>query len=258
MRVSMSLNNSNSNKTHGKTVIITGASRGIGKAAAKVFAGKGYNLLLICKHSIEQLNSYADELHNLYNVNVRCFKCDISDFSSVEDFYKSAGIYTDDVCLLINNAGISIIGLLQDMSYNEWNSIVATNLSSVFYMCKNIIPHFLKNGSGKIINVSSVWGKCGASCEVAYSSTKGGINSFTKALAKELAPSNIQVNAVAFGAIDTDMNSFLDVDEKAELENEIPTGRMATPEEAARFIYTIFDSGSYLTGQVISFDGAWI
>lgn len=242
----------------GKTVIITGASRGIGHATAELFASKGYNLILICKNNIKELEIFSQRLINDYDIQVNCFKTDISNPDSVEDLFRNIKPYYDDICLLVNNAGISVVGLLQDMTYEEWNNIISTNLSSVFYMCRNIIPCFLKNEGGKIINVSSVWGKCGASCEVAYSTTKGGINSFTKALGKELAPSNIQANAVAFGAIDTEMNSFLSSEDRIALEEEIPAGRMATPEEAAGFIYNIFDSGSYLTGQVISFDGGWI
>ena len=159
--------------------------------------------------------------------------------------------------ILVNNAGISHIGLLQDMTYEEWQNIINVNLGSVFTMCKNVIPFMLKAGHGKIINISSVWGNVGASCEVAYSASKGGINSFTRALAKELAPSNIQVNAIAFGAIDTDMNHFLDEEERTSLIDEIPAGRLASPEEAAQFITSISDSGTYLTGQIISMDGGW-
>lgn len=241
-----------------KTVIITGASRGIGNATAEVFAQNDYNLILICKNNIDSLTQSASILSEKYNIECKCYKADLANTASIDELFNRIGSSIDDVCLLINNAGISVIGLLQDMSYEEWNSIISTNLSSVFYMCKNVIPHFIQRGNGKIINISSVWGNCGASCEVAYSTTKGAINSFTKALGKELAPSNISVNAIAFGAIDTEMNQFLTPEERLSLEEEIPIGRMATPDEAAKFIYNIFSSGSYLTGQVISFDGGWI
>ena len=162
------------------------------------------------------------------------------------------------VDVVINNAGISYIGLLQDMSPEEWDRIVRTNLTSVFNCSKLAIPHMLEQKSGKILNISSVWGNVGASCEVAYSATKGGINSFTRALAKELAPSNVQVNAVACGAIDTDMNHFLEKEELEALKEEIPAGRLAKPEEVAQLLLQLARSDSYLTGQIIGFDGGWI
>lgn len=165
------------------------------------------------------------------------------------------GLYPD---LVINNAGISYIGLLQDMAPEEWDRIVRTNLTSVFNCSKLAIPHMLEQKSGKILNISSVWGNVGASCEVAYSATKGGINSFTRALAKELAPSNVQVNAVACGAIDTDMNHFLEKEELEALKEEIPAGRLAKPEEVAQLLLQLARSDSYLTGQIIGFDGGWI
>ena len=160
--------------------------------------------------------------------------------------------------ILINNAGISQIGLLQDMEFEEWDQLIASNLSSVFHCCKLAIPGMVRKQCGKIINISSVWGVCGASCEAAYSASKGGVNALTRALAKELAPSNIQVNAVACGAIDTDMNRFLSPGEREALLMEIPAGRMGRPEEAAELVFRLTEAPSYLTGQVIRLDGGWI
>lgn len=183
---------------------------------------------------------------------------DMGDFSFCQEVFAKAhrhGLYPD---LVINNAGISYIGLLQDMTPEEWDRIVRTNLTSVFNCSKLAIPHMLEQKSGKILNISSVWGNVGASCEVAYSATKGGINSFTRALAKELAPSNVQVNAVACGAIDTDMNHFLEKEELEALKEEIPAGRLAKPEEVAQLLLQLARSDSYLTGQIIGFDGGWI
>ena len=159
--------------------------------------------------------------------------------------------------VLINNAGISYIGLLQDMTSGDWDRILRTNLTSVFNCCKLAIPMMLSAGRGKIVNISSVWGNVGASCEVAYSATKGGINAFTKALAKELAPSNIQVNAVACGAIDTEMNQWLEEDDLIALVEEIPTGRLGRAEEVADLVYHLGYKNAYLTGQVIGLDGGW-
>ena len=144
------------------------------------------------------------------------------------------------------------------MTSEEWHHLMGTNLDSVFYMSKAVIPHMVHRHSGKILNVSSVWGEVGASCEAAYSASKGAVNSLTKALAKELAPSHISVNGISFGVIDTDMNRCFDEEERAALAEEIPYGRFASPEEAAAFCYQITESPNYLTGQIIRFDGGWI
>jgi 3-oxoacyl-[acyl-carrier protein] reductase len=162
------------------------------------------------------------------------------------------------VDLLIHNAGISHIGLTQDMSVALWQQLINTNLNSAFYFTKALIPQMVAKQDGRILFISSVWGTCGASCETAYSASKGGLNTFTKALAKELAPSHIAVNAIACGAIDTEMNSFLSPEEKAALEAEIPAGRMGLPEEVASFALQLASAPEYLTGQVIGFDGAWL
>ena len=148
--------------------------------------------------------------------------------------------------------------LFQDMSYEEWREILDTNLGSVYNCCHFAVNDMLKRHEGKIINISSVWGVYGASCEVAYSATKGAVNAFTKALSKELAPSNIQVNAIACGAIDTEMNGHLSKEELEDLALEIPAGRLGKPSEVAKFVKQLINSPSYLTGQVIQFDGAWI
>ena len=164
----------------------------------------------------------------------------------------------ESIDILLNNAGISHIGLLQDMSIEEWNQVLNTNLTSAFSCSKYAIPDMITRKQGKIINISSIWGCSGASCEVAYSASKGGLNLFTQALAKELAPSNIQVNAIACGVINTRMNACFDAEERSELENEIPAGRFAAPSEVADFVQQLIDAPSYLTGQIISFDGGYL
>lgn len=237
-----------------KTALITGASRGIGAACAKLFAKEGYDLILTCLHSKDKLLSLKEDLERTYSVSCRAVICDAGDASAVDALF--ADIISLDV--LINNAGISYIGLLQDMSASDWNNVMSTNLSSCFYMAKHAIPLMLSAGKGRIINVSSVWGKVGASTEVAYSASKGGVNAFTKALAKELAPSNIQVNAAAFGVIDTDMNHCFSKDEMDALKEEIPSDRIGTCTEAAELILQLAQSPSYLTGQIITMDGGWI
>lgn len=240
-----------------KYVIITGASRGIGSAIAEKFASHGYNLILTCNNNIELLNKLCGQLEKKYSVLCYGFKCDGGSSESVASLFDNIKKLIPDIDIVINNAGISHMGLLQDMSNEQWENVITSNLTSVFYMCRSIIHHFVHNKYGRIINISSVWGEQGASCEAAYSASKAGINGLTKALAKELAPSGIQVNAIAFGAIDTEMNSFLSYDEKKVLEEEIPFGRMATPEEAASFVYQLAHSEPYLTGQIISFNGGW-
>ncbi len=236
-----------------KTALITGASRGIGKSIAEALAASGYNLYLICENNIDTLNILKTELEEKNHVTVKTYKADVADHSSVKKIF-------DEICeldLLVNNAGISYVGLLTDMSPDEWNRIVAVNLGSVFNTCKSAIPLMLKKHTGKIINISSVWGNVGASTEVAYSATKGGINSFTKALAKELAPSNISVNAVACGFVDTDMNKHLSQEDRDCLKNEIPADRFAEPADIADVVLSLVNTSGYLTGQVITVDGGW-
>ena len=163
-----------------------------------------------------------------------------------------------DMDVLINNAGISHIGLLTDMTYEQWQDGIQTNLTSCFLTCKYVVPGMVRQKSGKIINISSVWGNVGASMEVAYSASKGGINSFTKALAKELGPSNIQVNALACGVIDTDMNRCFDEADMQALIEEIPADRIGKPEEVAFLVGQLATQNTYLTGQIITLDGGWI
>lgn len=241
-----------------KTVLITGASRGIGAAIAREFAKNHYNLILNCMHSADELEILSEELRQKYHAN--CISCigDVGDLAFVEQMFTDAKKHFGVIDVIVNNAGISHIGLFNQMSVEEWNHIVNTNLNSVFYCCKCAISDMLHQKSGKIINISSVWGVVGASCEVAYSATKGAINTMTMALAKELAPSNIQVNAIACGTIDTQMNACFTLEEKEALESEIPCGRYGRPEEVAELAYSLATSSSYLTGQVIRLDGGWI
>ncbi len=240
-----------------QTVLITGASRGIGRAIAEAFAKNGDQLVITCSKSASDLQELAIRLQALYAIDVLTSVGDISDYRYVTQLFKEVQNRFGGIDILINNAGISYVGLLTDMNIDDWNRIVGTNFTSVFSTSKLAIPYMLHKKAGKIINISSVWGNVGASCEVAYSACKGGINSFTKALAKELAPSNIQVNAIACGCIDTQMNACFSEEERAALAEEIPTGRFGTPEEVAELVLKLTDSSAYLTGQVITFDGGW-
>ena len=239
-----------------ENVLITGASRGIGREAALKFAREGYNVIINCHKSEALLCELQREIRSL---GVRCmaFVEDVSQFDRVVEIFdclKAENFLPD---IIVNNAGISHIGLLQDMTAMEWQNIINTNLSSVFNVCRMAVPYMVHNKYGRIINISSMWGITGASCETAYSASKGGMNSFTKALAKELAPSNISVNAIAFGVVDTLMNDFLDENERNLLMEEIPAGRFLTSGEAADIIYSVSLLNSYVTGQIITADGGY-
>lgn len=241
-----------------KHVVITGASRGIGRAIASKYAQMGYDLFLICHKNKDLLNDLCEDLMERYHIS--CYRgcADVGNPYEVQNIFREVYSTLGSVDILVNNAGISHIGLLSDMTVEEWQRVINTNLNSVFYCCHEVIPQMVADKYGKIVNISSVWGNVGASCEVAYSASKGGINSFTKALAKELAPSNIQVNAIACGAIDTEMNQFLEEEDRQALIDEIPACRMGRPDEVGELVYSITEGASYLTGQVITLDGGWI
>ena len=236
-----------------KIALITGASRGIGNAIAWELASAGFDLYLTCNHNEDMLRSQAEKIENKYGNRCKCY-C-----FSVPDEQRMADMFADIPCLdvLVNNAGISYIGLITDMTYEEWQNVINVNLNSCFLTAKYAIPQMLKRQKGKIINISSVWGNVGASMEVAYSASKGGVNAFTKALAKELGPSNIQVNAIACGVIDTDMNKCFSEEEMEALIQEIPADRIGTTNDVARLVRQLCDGNEYLTGQIITLDGGW-
>ncbi len=237
-----------------KKALITGASRGIGEAIAKELARQGFDLTLTCLNSLDRLKELAGGLEKKYGVSCHIFQGDMGDPEAVDRLFD--GLNRLDV--LINNAGISHIGLLSDMSVSQWRRVMSTNLDSCFYTCRRAIPLMVHAKQGRIINISSVWGQAGASMEAAYSASKGGVNSLTKALAKELAPSNIQVNAIACGVIDTDMNRCFAPEEMASLIEEIPADRIGRPEEVAALAGQLITAPAYMTGQIITIDGGWI
>ena len=237
-----------------KNALITGASRGIGRAIAQRFAENGYDLILTCSRQIDQLQAFADYLTEHYSISCIASATDMGCEEDVAALFT--GISSLDV--LVNNAGISHIGLLSDMTAEQWHRMFAVNLDSCFYTCRAAIPLMLHRHSGRIINISSMWGSVGASMEVAYSTTKGGMNSFTKALAKELAPSHIVVNAIACGVIDTDMNSCFSDEEMSDLIDDIPIGRLGKPSEVAQVVLELASAPEYMTGQIIGMDGGYI
>lgn len=240
-----------------KRVLVTGASRGIGKATAIELASKGYDLYLICSSSMDELESVRNYVVDKYGIDCRIAQTDVSNKEEVTTLIKDV-LGTNDLYAIINNAAMSYVGLLTQMSFEDWTRVMDTNLNSVFWICHEAVPYFINQKCGKIINISSMWGQVGASMEVAYSTAKGGVDSFTKALAKELAPSNVQVNAVSFGVIDTAMNSCFSAEEMQELVDEIPACRLGYPKECAEMIVSILESPDYLTGQIIRMDGGLI
>ena len=178
---------------------------------------------------------------------------DAGDLAFVESLRARFG----PVNVLVNNAAVSWTGLLTDMNPAEWDALIRTNLTSLYNTCHTFVPDMVSAGSGKILNISSVWGLCGASCEVAYSASKGAVNAFTRALARELAPSHIQVNALAPGIVDTRMNARLSEKETAEIVSQIPAGYIVSPEEAAAAAFRLLEMPEYFNGEVVRLDGCW-
>lgn len=241
-----------------KSVLVTGASRGIGRDIALAFAKEGYHVFINCRTSIIELDKVYAEIMALPNASCDMVIGDVGNPEAVNDIFKKIYKKCDSLDVLVNNAGIAHIGLLSDMSDKEWNRMLQTNLSSVFYCSRAAIPKMVSKKAGKIINISSMWGTTGASCEAAYSAAKSGVHGLTKALAKELAPSNIQVNALACGVIDTSMNQQLSDEEKIVLKNEIPAGRFGSTQEVAEAVIQLVNAPAYLTGQVIGLDGGYV
>jgi 3-oxoacyl-[acyl-carrier protein] reductase len=239
-------------------VLITGGSGGIGGAIAERFASVGMNIVIHYMNSHEAANEVARRCMAL-GARVMTVTADVKDRSQLlrmAERLESSGLQPD---IIVNNAGKAHYGMLADLSEEEWDEIMAVNLKGTFLCSQIFMPYMVSQRFGRIINVSSVWGISGASCEVAYSASKGGINAFTKALAKELAPSGVTVNAVAPGAVNTAMLAGLQEDEIRMLEEEIPAGRLATPEEISSLVYFLaLPESGYITGQIISPNGGWI
>lgn len=241
-----------------KSIFVTGASRGIGRSTALKFASEGYQIFLNCRSSVTELKGVQDMIVKNYSVACQIIPGDVGNPKDVARMFEQINRSCSGLDVLVNNAGISYIGLLTDMSDEDWRRVIDTNLSSVFYCCRAALPPMISKKSGRIINISSMWGTSGASCEAAYSASKSGVNGLTRALAKELAPSNIQVNAIACGVIDTEMNRQLSAEERKELEDAIPAGRYGTPDEIARIVWDTAHAPEYMTGQIIGVDGGYL
>ena len=239
-----------------KTIIITGGSRGIGASIVKELANKDYNIVLNYNNSEKQAKQIQKELLEK-NIKIEIFKADVSKREDVKDLVKFALEKFKTIDVLINNAGIDQVKMFMDITDEDWNKMIQTNLNSVFYCTQEVLPTMIHNKNGNIINISSIWGITGASCEVHYSVAKAGIDGMTKALAKELGPSNIRVNSIAPGAILTDMNSGYTNEEIKDMESQIPLGRLGNSIEIAKCVNWLIED-NYTTGQIISPNGGWV
>lgn len=242
----------------GKVALVTGASRGIGKAIAIELAKEGATVIINYSKDDNGAETTLAEIIALGGYG-KTYKCSISDYNMCKEMIDYVIESFGKLDILVNNAGISTIGLFMDSTKEDIDNLMGVNILGAMYLSKHALPHMISKGKGNIINISSIWGDVGASCEVIYSTSKGGINLFTKSLAKEVAPMGIRVNAIAPGVINTEMNSFLFEDERKELEEEIPMGRFGEADEIGKLVTFICnDSCKYLTGQVIKVDGGII
>lgn len=240
-----------------QTAIITGSSKGIGRAIAELFAKNGYNVVICYNSSKEEAISFENELTSR-SYSVASFKANVKNTDEVKALFEFAYNRFGSIDVLVNNAGISQIKLLNDMTDDDIAELNDVNFIGSVKTAREVIPYMLKNHSGVIVNVSSMWGIAGASCESVYSGTKGALISFTKALSKELGPSGIRVNCVAPGVIDTDMNKDLSNETMVELCQSTPLGRIGKPSDVAEAVYFLCsDRASFITGQTLSVDGGF-
>ena len=239
-----------------KTVLITGGSRGIGKCIAENLARDGFNVVLNYNKSEKQAKQIKKELEE-QGINIEICKADVSKREEVKKLVKFTLNKFGNIDVLINNARIAKLQMFNDITDSDWNEMLGTNLNSVFYTIQESLPNMIHNKNGCIINISSIWGLVGASCEVAYSVSKAGIDGMTKSLAKELGPSNIRVNSIAPGVIDTEMNSNLDNAIKEEIKNETPLNKIGKPIDIYRCVKWLIED-EFTTGQVISPNGGYV
>lgn len=241
-----------------KTVFISGSSRGIGKQIAYTFGKNGYHVILNGATREQTLQNTKQEFLE-QGISCSAIFADVSIYENCQKIFDEIKKTYGKIDVLVNNAGISHIGLFSDMSPQQWKKILSVNLESVFNCTHCALESMLHYHSGSIINISSMWGQRGASCEAVYSATKGGIDAFTKSMAKELGPSGIRVNAVSCGMIDTEMNAILSEEEKQMVIDDISLLRMGTPQEVSKLVYFLAEeNASFITGQVITIDGGMI
>ncbi|NMB43814.1 MAG: 3-oxoacyl-ACP reductase FabG [Clostridiales bacterium] len=241
-----------------RTVLITGSSRGIGRAIALKLAEGNYNIVINYKERKDKANELVDIIRAKGNDCI-AISADVSDYDQVKNMFNIIFDRFGKVDILVNNAGISVYGMLQDITIEDWHNVYGTNVHGMFYCTKEAIPKMISQKYGKIINISSMWGSVGASCESLYASTKGAINIFTKSIAKELAPSGITANVVAPGVVLTDMLSQLGEEALEVVREETPLGRHSQPEEIADVVeFLISEKGDFFTGQIISPNGGLV
>ncbi len=239
-----------------KTVLVTGGSRGIGKCIAENLAKDGFNVVLNYNKSEKQAKQIQKELSE-QGINIEIYKADVSKREDVKKLVKFTLNKFKNIDILINNAGIAKLQMFNDITDEDWNEMLNTNLNSVFYTTQEVLPNMIHNKNGCIINISSIWGVVGAACEVAYSVSKAGINGMTKSLAKELGLSNIRVNAIAPGVIDTEMNSNLDNAIKEQIKNDTPLNKIGHPIDIYRCVKWLIED-EFTTGQIISPNGGYV
>lgn len=241
-----------------KTVLITGASRGIGAACAREFAREGYRIAVNYNNSAEKAHVLCEEL-NALGAQAIAVKADVRDSSAVKAMVEYVEDRFGSIDVLVNNAGIAMQKLFTDTTDSEWDNMIATNLSAAFYCCKAVAPAMIRSHSGCIVNIASMWGEVGASCEVAYSAAKAGVIGLTKALAKELGPSGIRVNAVSPGVVMTDMMAGFSDEDVAALKEETPLCALGTPEDIAKaVVFLASDNAKYVTGQILGVNGGMV
>lgn len=239
-----------------KNVIVTGGSRGIGATIVKILAESGYNVILNYNKSEEKARQIKNELKQ-NGINIETFKADVSKRQDCKNLVEYAIKKLGYIDVLVNNAGISQFKVFTDITDEEWNNMIQTNLNSVFYMSQEVAKHMINRKEGNIVNISSIWGLVGSSCEVHYSTSKAAINGMTKALAKELGPSNIKVNSIAPGFINTDMNNDVEPEIIKEIVQETPLGKIGEPIDIAKCVKWLVED-EFTTGQIISPNGGWV
>ena len=238
-----------------KVAIITGASKGIGREIAKQLAKKGIKVIANYNKSEKEAKQLQEELKQSY-IDIDIFKADVSKREEGKALVNFALKKYGKIDILINNAGISEYKLFTEETDSDWEKIININLYSAFMMSQEVLKNMINNKNGCIINISSIWGKTGSSCEVIYSISKAGMDGLTKALAKELGPSNIRVNSIAPGIIDTQINNNLSKDDKEKIKTQIPLERIGLPEDIAKCVNWLIED-NYTTGQVIQINGGW-
>lgn len=238
-----------------KTVLVTGSSRGIGKAIAFAFGKEGCQIILNASKSEKELNDTVDKFQK-QNISCCGILADVSNYIQCKNLFSQIQSIFGNIDILINNAGISHIGLFSDMTPNQWKKIMEVNFDSTLNCTHLVLPSMIHKKEGIILNISSMWGEKGASCEAVYSASKGAVNAFTKSMAKELGPSNIRVNAISCGVIDTNMNACFDEEEKNALKEEISLMRFGKTEEVAQLaVFLASEKASFINGQIITIDG---